>query len=454
MRQGFAMKKRILIRLGIVVLICIGIASFFFPWRWFSLAGDVVNETLMAANEGRYAEASQNLSEIRRSYQTGPSQEKALWDSITRNGTISKVVVLDETKSVRLGSADVSIEIHYRDGSVIHTNEGCYFEDGRWKLSLGLIIDAVHEEQARKTKQEKEKARAIPLDDQHTRVDGTGVAVRLPKGCQWDKAEEWYTHPRVAFVLTVKHYPGLPLQSAFDFAFHHRHKGGKVLLGQQEVAVGKFRGELWTSKIEIEQGRPWRQMALILGNHQESVVVTGQCLWDDESGATFTRECLLSTEWNPQLDPDFATKIPFTIVPSKEFALQLYETKPAGLIYTQADQKRFDPANARFTITARAPFPELKNKRMAFEQWLAMVGKNFPKFSVEKIQPITVGSLDGFEAFVTAFQDEYPKEMFHYAMLLFKSDVQVYILVGVVPLSKRAHFEPQFMQMARSFNLK
>ena len=180
MRQGFAMKKRIFISLGIVVLIFIGVACYFFPWRWFSLAGDVVNETLMAANEGRYGEASQNLSEIRRSYQAGPAEEKALWDSITRNGTISKVVIHYETKSVGQQSADVSLEIHYRDGLVIHTNEGCDFEHGRWKLSLGLIMKAVYEEQARQAKQKEEKARAIPLDDTYTNVDGTGVIVRLP----------------------------------------------------------------------------------------------------------------------------------------------------------------------------------------------------------------------------------------------------------------------------------
>jgi hypothetical protein len=423
----------------------------FLPWRWFSAAGDIVTETLLAANQGRYAEASENLIEVRRSYQTTAAEEKALWDSITRNGTISKVIVLDETKTLRLGSADVKIEIHYRDGFCLKAEEGCYFQDGRWKLSLGRIMAAFREAQEAQEKERALPANTLPQD--YTPVKGTGVALRLPNGFEWDEKLQSYVHPHLGIAIRV--LPGLEYSLEWTTALRvqEMRKSPRVL-ADEDVTIGKTTGKLWTCENYTAEGMARLELVLVLGNDVESVTITGRC---QKKYERFTKECLLTAKWETQIDPDLPNKIPFTVVPTPDLALKQFHPGSVGVTYRLDVNALLPKDDALFSVWCSNFEQATKNRRQYFDLVLPGLVENrweVSKFVAEKIQPVAIGTLEGFECFGAAYNNHEQFQAFCYTAMLFKTDTDGYILMAAAAMENRERFEPQFVQMARSFKLK
>lgn len=450
------MKKWLFAGAAVILLglICVAI---FFPWGYFKSPGDAVTQTLTAANEGRYDEADSNLNEIRHGYfKEDPAGSKPVWDRITRNRTIAKVVILQETMDWT--TCKVATEIHYKDGTILRADEGCYFEQGKWRLSLGMLMHAVADDVAQKNKEEEDRILAPllkGLPEEYTPLDGTNVALRLPLDMEWDKAKGVYVHPKVALVLSAHYYPGFSRQTQIDETNLRLKARPGAVIAVEDVKLGATPGKLWTLDAKTGDGPDWVQMYLVVGTDVETTVIVGQCLKGNERLAGLVKECLLSAHWTPRLDPQLPGRIPYTVRPTEELSLKQVMVQPFGVCYHQTGKLgHFQPHDPIFTVWSTLLLPPVPDKRAAFEGFLKRIGSNYTDQKIEKITPLTVDGLEGFESFGTAFNTAVEFQAFLYTAVLFKNNEEVYVLSGVVGVPGRPQFEPQFMAMARSFKTK
>jgi hypothetical protein len=125
--------------------ICIAIAAFASAIAGCNVIqdkspSDVVKAAYMAANDGNYSAAAGYLSkDAREAIESGLGVliggMKGAWDKATRDCTIDRIDILEET--IRGEGATVRIKIHFKDGSSKKDNEKLIREDGRWKMTIG-----------------------------------------------------------------------------------------------------------------------------------------------------------------------------------------------------------------------------------------------------------------------------------------------------------------------------
>jgi hypothetical protein len=102
--------------------------------------GDVVKAFYRAANEGRYSEAEQMMSEDAKAFLKGELGQlaggfKGIVDKMTKNGTIVSVDI--EREQIRGEGATVTGKVSYKDGSSEEKGESLIKENGSWKLTVG-----------------------------------------------------------------------------------------------------------------------------------------------------------------------------------------------------------------------------------------------------------------------------------------------------------------------------
>jgi hypothetical protein len=104
----------------------------------------VVQAFLAAANEGRYSDAQEMLSEGARNVDVnsergqGAGGIRGICDQITKNGSIAKVVIVKE--EIRGEGAVVTADVTFKDGSMVKGDQNpipLMKEKGAWKLTLG-----------------------------------------------------------------------------------------------------------------------------------------------------------------------------------------------------------------------------------------------------------------------------------------------------------------------------
>jgi Domain of unknown function (DUF4878) len=104
----------------------------------------VVQAFLAAANEGRYSDAQEMLSEGARNVYVnsergqGAGGIRGICDQITKNGSIAKVVIVKE--EIRGEGAVVTADVTFKDGSSVKGDQNpipLMKEEGAWKLTLG-----------------------------------------------------------------------------------------------------------------------------------------------------------------------------------------------------------------------------------------------------------------------------------------------------------------------------
>ena len=100
--------------------------------------GAVVLEIYIAANEGRYSDVEQLLTEpalevYRSTLWAMAGGTKGIWDSETHNGTLANVEVLGE--DIRGEGATVSVRLTFNDGEIIEVDRPLLLEGGSWRLS-------------------------------------------------------------------------------------------------------------------------------------------------------------------------------------------------------------------------------------------------------------------------------------------------------------------------------
>ncbi len=128
-----------------ILLAAIGIAIFMFTSGCDSIGqkspSEVVIAAYMAANEGKYSEVKKYMSSEVINAMAGlgalAGGWKAVWDKITRNGTIQRIEILKE--EMRGEGATVYFRIHFKDGKTKVDDKPLIKEDGQWKIIIRLI---------------------------------------------------------------------------------------------------------------------------------------------------------------------------------------------------------------------------------------------------------------------------------------------------------------------------
>jgi hypothetical protein len=452
------MKKWFFLGFALLALVCLGVAGLVLPWHsWATSPSAVIEDSLTKANHGRYDEATQNFNAVRRADAAkDPEKYKLMWDLITRNRSITKVNIVKVDRGWE--DALVTVEIHYQDGWVLVVEDRCFMQDGAWRHDAGSILAAVQAEAERRAKEAEPKPKQdvlLPkLAADYTPVEGTGIALRLPEGCQWDNKLGMFLHPQLPFSVQVRHYPGLPLESLVKAAPYLFYLPRPDVANEEDIKLGKIPGKLWTfDSINPNNKVPARQRLLIAGTGVESIVLSGSCFKQDAVLDAMTRECLLTAHWEPRLDPGLPARVPFTVIPTAGLALKGFTALPLGLNFRAPDSPLAFTATAPFLYCWPCRFESPVTDRLqTFRNFVSQIGPT-TKFVEEKVRPIALHGLEGFESVGTAF-DERKVQLFRYTVLLFRTDTEGYVISGTVALEDRERYEPQFREMAHSFRLK
>jgi hypothetical protein len=124
-----------LFTVGALLISCGGI-----PTPFQKSPGGVLKAFLLAANEGKYSEAEQMLSEdAKRAYRVevllAEGGFKGIIDKATKNGTIISVDIKSE--KIRGEGATVAARVSYKDGSSEEDdNYPLIKENGSWKVTV------------------------------------------------------------------------------------------------------------------------------------------------------------------------------------------------------------------------------------------------------------------------------------------------------------------------------
>ena len=89
----------------------------------------------MAANTGEYSQADPHLSSAfkKSSLVAKGGSTKALWDKLTRDGTVQRIEILDEI--IRDEDwADVKFRLHFKDDKTKYSQAVLAQENGKWKF--------------------------------------------------------------------------------------------------------------------------------------------------------------------------------------------------------------------------------------------------------------------------------------------------------------------------------
>ncbi len=156
-------RKRLLV-LGGCALFFVGGSLLIFVagllWLFFGSPSpsQALKSVLLKANSGDYSVANKELSSEAKNALGSGVVSQAIWDDITKKGSITKVEILKE--EIRGEGATVRFKLLYKDGSVFEGEEKLLKEDGKWKLSLVQILQGRLFDQRVDKPTEPEKDRA------------------------------------------------------------------------------------------------------------------------------------------------------------------------------------------------------------------------------------------------------------------------------------------------------
>jgi hypothetical protein len=448
------MKKWFFLGFALLALVCLGVAGLVLPWHsWTTSPSAVIEDSLNKANAGRYEEATQNFNAVtREDAAKDPEKYKEMWDLITRNRSITKVNIVKVDRG--WDDAHVTVEIHYQDGWVLVVEDHCFMQDGAWRHDAGNILTAVMAEAERRAKEaaKQQPVAELPkLAAEYTPAEKTGIALRLPAGCQWNNKWGAFEQPDLHCAVMVRQYAGVPLESLVKAAPYHFKLPGPELAAEEDIKLGKVPGKLWTFATTDPKNVSWSVRILIAGNGVESIVLIGQCPKQDALLEALTRECLLTAQWEPHLDPDLPNKVPFTVDPTVGLSLKQFMGTPAGLTFRAPDSQLASAPQAPMLTCMPWRFPMPVTDRLQAYQSVLPFLVAPSKSEGAYFKPIVVNGLDGFEAVATAFDERHKLQLFRYTVLLFRTNTEGFVISGTVALEDRERYEPQFREMAHSF---
>ncbi len=197
--------KWIILSIGLSLVVLGAIVGWVWQLGWFSPSAPVVlKDTLVKANSGNYAAAAENLFRGQRDvFLKDPQWERTFWKTITKDGTIANVKIIEE--KYQSESVDILFEITYKDGASLQILESIGKEDNRWKVLLGETY-----KQAKSLGPVPPPPPSVPLKlmDEYTQIPGSNVSVRLPVGLIWNEQKKQYENVKLGISIHASSGPG------------------------------------------------------------------------------------------------------------------------------------------------------------------------------------------------------------------------------------------------------
>jgi hypothetical protein len=290
-------KKRRWRRLGValIAVIVVGAAALL-GWKLRSAhrgPGAVLQASLLSANVGDYDEATENLPPGNRQvFREDPKMMKAVWDKVTKNGTVDRVHVSRDDRGLNGEFGDIEFSVTYKDGSTIGAKEKIAYTNGRWTHGIEEFYESVlrHETEA------AFDALTVALADDYTNLRGSGVTLRLPDGCVWNAKEGGYDHAKLRILITVDDVRSRSVASLDKEVEAELRRADTTRLHRRDVEQNGAKGSLYQAIRTNKQGGQWQLMYLVLGNKERSALVTA-ILPAQEKLVAALQECLSSFRW-------------------------------------------------------------------------------------------------------------------------------------------------------------
>jgi hypothetical protein len=448
-------QKRFVLGVLIPLAVLVGVLVYLWQAGWFTPSpAAVLKDTFQKANEGRYAEATENLFAVtREEFARDPKLMNFVWETVTMGKTVEELTILDE--QVLEDSAIVSFEITYTAGASIQSTADFSLEGGAWKHSLVDLHKKVLAANApQPAPLPTPKPEDLKLEQDHKRFVFTNVSLRLPEGSQWSPKSSSAEHPTLGLSILANAMPGISVDEAIARAKDVWQLPDHTLTSKQEVEISQVKGMFFDGKVKSPWGESRPVLVLVLGNDKDSATLSILAA-PREAVVKLARDCLFSAKWENGLYGDSLAMLPYTIEPAKGLKLFRSLVVDECVFFTESGKSvASKPAEAFFNIIAVQLPDGKKERKAAFQEMIKNLPPYFgpPKF--DPIQPLKVHALEGFEVSATVHVPASKMDLFRYTAALFKSDAQVYLFEGMTPLPKRELFEPEFKKMVRSFRLK
>jgi hypothetical protein len=133
---GANCQERAAVKKILPVLLCVFIQGCGSP----STPSEAFKTTLLKANQGKYSEIDDSLSDEGRKFAQALGDRSMMWDVLTRKGTIKNVEVLKE--EIRGEGATLRFRLTFKDGGTAEGEERFVKEKGVWKSSFQGILMA------------------------------------------------------------------------------------------------------------------------------------------------------------------------------------------------------------------------------------------------------------------------------------------------------------------------
>jgi hypothetical protein len=448
------MNRRVVLVLLALVLIGGGAAVYLWHTGWFSASPrSVLMDTFAKANKGDYEGANSNI-QSNDGFRREPGLPGSVWDDITKKKTITGIRILKEHITQDKAGAKVEFEILYQDGDSVPLVAYFDKENGVWKHSIASTARTLSPDSApdslKQAREQLIKETPPVLSPTFTNVEGTGLGLRLPVGCQ--EVFDEYHHPKLGLRFQIDSDPG------FSFEDRVRQAEAKLsvgyLLKSEKITIDGAKAQFFDASVNNKIYKDWRFMIVVLGTEKRSIMIIAQCP-DDKRITKVAKECLFNVRWDPLADPDLSDRLPFSVNPAKDLHLRQVKLYARSILFTESGkEKPPTPGEGTATISFHSPAIELKDRRAYFETTLRIHLPDGSKQQIEKILPLKVGPLEGFEVASTVYSDQEKIEQFRYSAVLFSNGSDHCWLEGVVQIAQRERFEQQFRQMARSIELK
>lgn len=285
-------------------------ATYLVLW-WFGTfspsPGAVIQEILEKANRGRHHQAAAKLaSETQTSFGNNPEVPYAVFDAISRSGTIGEITIFSE--DCHSNTADVSFAILYKDGQRLKIRETCRLERGAWKpLFRATIATAAPDLDLWNPKNAKTLYFAVAaaraeLNGEFTKIPWTRIRIRLPAGTNWVSEAKLFGNKELMFELRGMEHFFASYETTLErarIAFDTTPDFEVGAKDERDVVVQGRQGKLLLADVRVRKtGYPFHAMQLVFPTKQSVV-------WIDARVPPVTRlkrlleESLMTTEWGP-----------------------------------------------------------------------------------------------------------------------------------------------------------
>jgi hypothetical protein len=248
------------------------------------------------------------MFDLQELWEKTPGLRDAMLNSVTRDGTISEVEILEErANDSRDGRTTVRYVIRYKGAPARVITDYCILQLGRWRLRFADTVRStapdffVWDAKNSKNVYLAVAASKLQIQETYTRVPGSSVSIRLPEDCQWDADSRGIVHKDLPFeVRAYERSEGI--ESALKTARSGWGGWERVVetspAKEKDVVVMGRNAKLLSGDAVVVNGDKWRIMVLVLGTETQNVIIEGRTP-PVEGMVRLLEESLMTIKWEP-----------------------------------------------------------------------------------------------------------------------------------------------------------